>query len=54
LLPHTLLSLGGIHTPAYRKEYDVLHADYDEHRPRMLKAITDYNKLKREDDTIKN
>lgn len=46
LLPHTLLFLGGIHTPVYRKDYDVLNADYNEKRPRLLKATTDYNQLK--------
>lgn len=46
LLPHTLLSLAGIHTPLYRKERDVLHADYDKQRPRLLKAVTNYNTLK--------
>ncbi|MBR4898365.1 MAG: sulfatase-like hydrolase/transferase [Prevotella sp.] len=45
-LPHTLLFLGGIHTPLYRKELDVLNADYDEHRPRLLKGKTDYDQLR--------
>lgn len=45
-LPHTLLFLGGIHTPLYRKELDVLSTDYDAHRPRLLKAVTDYDRLK--------
>ena len=45
-LPHTLLFLGGIHTPLYRKALDVLNADYDEHRPRLLKGTKDYNRLK--------
>jgi heptose-I-phosphate ethanolaminephosphotransferase len=45
-LPHSLLFLGGIHTPLYRKELDVLNADYDEHRPRLLKGKTDYDQLR--------
>ncbi|MBQ7420068.1 MAG: phosphoethanolamine transferase [Prevotella sp.] len=45
LLPHTLLFLGGIHTPDYRVEYDVLNSKYDEHRPRLLKNSVDYNGL---------
>ena len=45
LLPHTLLSLAGIHTKDYRKEYDVLNSEYDEKRPRILKNSVDYNKL---------
>ena len=44
-LPHTLLFLGGIHSNYYRKEYDVLHTDYNTKRPRLLKGTTDYNKL---------
>lgn len=54
LLPHTLLFLGGIHTPFYRKDYDVLNADYNSRRPRLLKGTTDYNKLNSEDDTDQN
>ena len=46
LLPHTLLFLGGIHTPLYRKDYDVLSTDYNATRPRLLKNATDYNSLK--------
>lgn len=46
LLPHMLLSLGGIHTKHYRKEYDVLHRDYNEKRPRLLRNSVDYNLLK--------
>ena len=45
LLPHTLLFLGGIHTPLYRQERDVLHADYNAQRSRLLKGTTDYNQL---------
>ena len=45
VLPHLLMRLAGIHTPLYRKDYDVLHADYDARRPRLLKATTDYNRL---------
>ena len=45
LLPHMLLSLAGIHTPLYRRDCDLLDSTYDEHRPRLLKATTDYNLL---------
>ncbi len=45
LLPHLLLRLGGIHTPLYRRQYDLLDSIYDERRPRLLKATTDYNQL---------
>lgn len=46
-LPHLLLWLGGISTPLYRKELNIISPDYDEHRPRILKGITDYNQLKK-------
>lgn len=44
-LPHTLLFLGGIHSNYYRKDYDVLNAEYNPQRPRVLKMTTDYNHL---------
>ena len=44
-LPHLLLFLGGISTPAYRSELNVISPDYDTHRPRILKGTTDYNQL---------
>ncbi len=44
-LPHTLLFLGGIHSNYYRKNYDVLNAEYNTQRPRVLKMTTDYNHL---------
>lgn len=47
-LPHMLLYLAGISTPAYREEYNVLSSDYDELRPRILKASADYDKLRKE------
>ena len=46
LLPHTLLSLAGIHTKDYRAEFDVLNSKYNEKRPRLLKNSVDYNQLK--------
>ena len=49
LLPHTLLFLGGIHTSAYRPDYDLLNSAYNELRPRLLKNSVDYNRLKTED-----
>ena len=47
VLPHLLLYLGGISTPLYRSEYNVISPDYNTQRPRILKGVTDYNKLKR-------
>ena len=44
-LAHTLLYLGGISTPWYRAECDVLSPEYNENRPRILKNTTDYDKL---------
>ena len=46
VLPHLLLYLGGISTPLYRAEYNVLTPEYDMKRPRILKGETDYDKLK--------
>ena len=46
-LPHLLLYLGGISTPLYREELNVISPKYDMKRPRILKGITDYNQLKR-------
>lgn len=47
VLPHLLLYLGGISTPLYREEYNVISPNYDMKRPRILKGETDYNQLKR-------
>lgn len=47
-LPHSLLSLAGIHTRWYRSRLDVLNEEYDETRPRLLKHTTDYDKLCKE------
>ena len=47
VLPHLLLYLGGISTPAYRPEYNVIAPEYDTKRPRILKGTTDYNTLKK-------
>lgn len=44
-LPHLLLYLAGISAPDYRPEYNILSAEYDEDRPRLLKGTTDYDKL---------
>ncbi|MBR4730749.1 MAG: phosphoethanolamine transferase, partial [Prevotella sp.] len=46
-LPHLLLYLGGISTPLYREELNVISPKYDQKRPRILKGVTDYNQLKR-------
>jgi heptose-I-phosphate ethanolaminephosphotransferase len=47
VLPHLLLYFGGISTPLYRPEYDVVNPKYNQKRPRILKGETDYNKLKK-------
>ena len=46
-LPHLLLYLGGISTPLYRSELNIISPDYNTHRPRILKGTTDYNQLKK-------
>jgi len=47
-LPHLLLYFGGISTPSYRPELNIISSEYNTDRPRILKGVTDYNKLKRE------
>ena len=47
VLPHLLLYLGGISTPLYREELNVISPNYDTKRPRILKGETDYNQLKK-------
>jgi len=47
VLPHLLLYLAGISTPAYRPEYNVIAPEYNVNRPRILKDTTDYNQLKK-------
>ena len=47
VLPHLLLYLGGISTPLYREELNIISPNYDQKRPRILKGVTDYNQLKR-------
>ena len=46
-LPHFLLYLGGISTPLYRPDLNIISPDYDTRRPRILKGTTDYNRLKK-------
>ena len=46
-LPHLLMYLGGISTPLYREELNVISPKYDEKRPRFLKGEVDYNTLKK-------
>ena len=46
-LPHLLLYLGGISTPLYREELNVISPAYDMKRPRILKNEVDYNTLKK-------
>ena len=46
VLPHLLLYLGGISTPLYRSELNIIMPDYDVKRPRILKGETDYNQLR--------
>ena len=48
VLPHLLLYLGGISTPLYREELNVISPAYDVKRPRILKNEVDYNALKKE------
>lgn len=47
-LPHLLLYLGGISTPLYRPELNVIMPEYNISRPRILKGVTDYNQWNEE------
>lgn len=47
VLPHLLLYLGGISTPLYRPELNVIMPEYDERRPRLLKEVADYDTLRK-------
>lgn len=47
VLPHLLLYLGGISTPLYHPEMNVITPEYNTRRPRIMKGVTDYNKLKK-------
>ena len=46
-LPHLLMYLGGVSTPLYREELNVISPKYNEKRPRILKNEVDYNTLKK-------
>lgn len=43
-LPHLLLALGGIRTPWYREDYDLLSPGYDSRQRRMIMGKMDYDK----------
>ena len=47
ILSHLLLYFGGISTPLYHEEYNVISPTYNSKRPRILKGETDYNQLKK-------
>ena len=44
-LPQMLLYLAGISTKDYQERYNILSPNYDIHRPRVIKATVDYNRL---------
>ena len=45
-LPHMLVWLAGISAKDYRPEYNLLSPQYNERRPRILKHVVDYDKLR--------
>ena len=53
-LPHLLLYLGGISTPLYRPELNIISPDYNVNRPRILKGITDYDSLKQSNHKVQS
>ena len=46
-LPHLLMYLGGISTPPYREELNIVSPKYNKKRARILKNEMDYNQLKK-------
>lgn len=48
-LPHMLLYLAGIYTKDYNPRYNILSPQYDEKRPRVIKAKVDYDVVVREE-----
>ena len=47
VLPHLLMYFGGINSPLYHEEYNIVSPAYNTKRPRILKGVTDYNQLKK-------
>ncbi len=47
VLPHLLMYFGGIASPLYHEEYNIVSPAYNTKRPRILKGVTDYNLLKK-------
>ena len=47
VLPHLLMYFGGIASPLYHEEYNIVSPAYNTKRPRILKGVTDYNQLKK-------
>jgi heptose-I-phosphate ethanolaminephosphotransferase len=39
---------GGIYSPLYHEEYNIVSPAYNTKRPRILKGVTDYNQLKKQ------
>ena len=48
VLPHLLMYFGGIASPLYHEQYNIVSPAYDTKRPRILKGVTDYNQLKKQ------
>lgn len=46
-LPHLLMYLGGVSTPLYREELNIVSPKYNKKRARILKNEMDYNQLKK-------
>ncbi len=53
-LPHLLLYLGGISTPLYRPELNIISPDYNTRRSRILKGTTDYDSLKQSNHKVQS
>ena len=48
VISHLLMYFGGIYSPLYHEEYNIVSPAYNTKRPRILKGVTDYNQLKKQ------
>ena len=48
VISHLLMYFGGIYSPLYHEEYNIVSPTYNTKRPRILKGVTDYNQLKKQ------
>ena len=44
-LPHLLLYIGGIESPDYRADHNIISPEYHQQRPRLLRGNEEYDTL---------